>query len=501
MRGAALRAGIALALTIAGCGDRDDPGAAPRTRLEQNQRIETNWQEWMSRPPKGAEPADAPPLSADASREMETLVRAGWNGLDALIDAARKHGDSGVQWLEQFVSQDKDPTARALAVFAIGKAGRPRAAAMLCRALRDSDPEVSALAMRALGDLRVPWTLTRIAKDVGRYDANKLLVVRVLACSASLAFANYSGVPVLLRILKEHTPLEDTAGRDWAKQQRMALEKEEAIDAIRRLAGDDFGFDANAPPARQAESIHKIEAWWMTNRKRLWDSSPPIADPALRARVDELIEAFDDYQISMVDNARYILAWLGPRVFPLLAPHLSDPRNYVRVHLLETLENLADEFGSEMPDVVRAIVPLARDPQPAVRRAAVGALGALGRPELAAPLLAHVTDPDPSVRVAVLRALGQLGTPEAVRALETRAAAADHGDEWVTAHAALARLGHTASRNVLLQELMSEDVTQQSRALDALGILGVAVAKFPLGGATADRARVRDEFAAMLRTE
>jgi hypothetical protein len=148
----------------------------------------------------------------------------------------------------------------------------------------------------------------------------------------------------------------------------------------------------------------------------------------------------------LADADRPTRAWLlqvlrdfGPAAADAAVAHVSDPRWYVRRNSLVLLHQIGEWPGSFSP------VPLFRDPEPQVRRAAIKlALGsaelrppALGAalhdanprvltlglvaaaiacpPELQPRLDAIVTDPaiDPELRALAVRALGASGTPAA----------------------------------------------------------------------------------------
>ncbi|HJL25680.1 MAG TPA: HEAT repeat domain-containing protein, partial [Polyangiaceae bacterium LLY-WYZ-15_(1-7)] len=130
-----------------------------------------------------------------------------------------------------------------------------------------------------------------------------------------------------------------------------------------------------------------------------------------------------------------------------------------------------------------------RDPDPAVRREAADAAGAV-RLRAAGPLLAEwLEDPDPDVRAGAARALGRIGdprpVPSLVRALGDASAAVRRA-----AVVALAAMGDEEGVEVvvpLLGRLDDDDPEVRVEAAHALGALGDPRAVVPLVG------RARDE--------
>lgn len=480
-------AALAAALA-AGCGSRDEAGEGQETVLpEQNQRLEVSWTERLSVPPVQEPIAVTAEQDAAAAELCAALAEAPLAAAEPALARLRALGAAAVPRLARLLAESGDTGARVNAVLALTASGDARAAAPLCGVLHRQPPEVALLAARGLGTLRVPWTLPRLVKVIGRYDVTNDLIVRVEAAAALQRFGNYSGVPFLIKVLKEHTALEEDGEREWAKQARIAFEKEEALRALAELAGDDFGFSPNAPYRRQEEAIRKIEAWWREHRPALWGTSPALEDPLLVERIGWLVEGLTIYQISTVDNARYILQALGPKVLPLLTGRLADERVYVRVHVLEVIEGIGDLLAPQAEAVFAVVVPLLADGSASVRAQAGRALGAL-RLERAAPLLAPLArDADASVRVAGIQALGMAGGEDALAVLLPLAAAAEHDDAWAATSAALYALGRREFLEPLLQDLLHPDLGRQARALEVLGGLGAAVADFPLGGPLAAR--------------
>ncbi len=118
------------------------------------------------------------------------------------------------------------------------------------------------------------------------------------------------------------------------------------------------------------------------------------------------------------------IAGLAPRATQLLTA--PDPR------LREAGAEIAGLLGGAVP--ASAIAPLASDESPAVRGAAVWALGKLADPSTEAALLSAFRDDDPAVHERAAAGLLRLGTPAAL----TQAVAFVAGDGDPTARGALA---------------------------------------------------------------
>ncbi len=481
-------AALAAALA-ASCGSGDEGEGAAREALpEQNQRLEVSWNERLSVPPPQEPLALTAEQDAAAAALCAELAGAALPALGPALARARSLGAAAVPRLARLLEENSDAGTRVNAVLALTATGDARAAAPLCGVLHRQPPQVALLAARGLGQLRVPWTLPRLIKVIGRYDVTNDLIVRVEAAAALQRFGNYSGVPFLIKVLKEHTALQEDGEREWARQVRVAFEKEAALRALAQVIGDDYGFSPNASYRRQEEAIRRIEAWWHEQRLALWNASPPLEDPPLVERIGWLVDGLTVYQISTVDNARYILQALGPAVLPLLTGRLADERVYVRVHVLEVIEQIGDLLAPRADEVLAVVAPLLADGSPAVRAQAGRALGALGVKRAAPLLVPLVQDADPSVRVAGIQALGRAGGEDALAALLPLAGAAQHDDAWASASAALYTLGRREFIEPLLQDLLDGDLGRQARALEVLGGLGAPVAEFPLGGSLEARA-------------
>ena len=479
---------------LSACGG-EQKEAATVGLPEQTPRVDVFWKDRLSTPPD----TETVTLSDSEHRHVLALAaelrKAEMADLEPVLRGLQKIGAGSIPVLvEQLLGAKQESTRRNL-VLALTALDDPRGAGTLCNLLRDSSAQVALLAARGLGQLVVPWTLPRLIKVVGRYDVTPWLIVRVEAAAALLKFKNFSGVPFLFKVLKEHTALEDNRNRDWGRRTRIVFEKEAASRALAGLAGTDHGYSPNGPYPRQERAILEMEHWWIEQRDELWATAPPFTDPELLRRVHWLVDGLALYQIRTVDNARFILKSLGPPALPAFERHLSDPRFYVRVHLLEALSRMGEELAPHSEELLRILGPHLIDPDPAIRTQAVSILGSAKLSQARDLLAAALSDSDGSVRVAAVRSLGLVGSPDAVGLLLPLADSTVRDDLRANARAALFRLGLDEALDPLLEELLEPNLKVQASALEALGWLGAPIAEFPLAASRA----LREPFPARIR--
>jgi len=117
---------------------------------------------------------------------------------------------------------------------------------------------------------------------------------------------------------------------------------------------------------------------------------------------------------------------------------------------------------------------LLKDPQPAIRTAAAGAMGDFGDSDFVEKLNSKLEDPAVIVRSAVAQALGKLADASSVKPLSD---ALDHRRSyfrgrslWVRRHyvEALAAIGDKGAYPALLRSLDDKDETVSKAAVDAL---------------------------------
>jgi len=331
-----------------------------------------------------------PPLIALARRDLAALLA----GLD---DPRRAVRFAVARVMVRLMSAADDP---AVCPFPqrLGEAA--------ARHLRDSADEVALLHLETIVSGRWPWMEPVLLKTFGKVDNHRLTVLRVRAAAKLAEQGNLGGVPLLLKVLKEETSLQDDVAREWDASPRTAWWKEEAILGIRALAGHDFGHSPDAAEAEQVAVIRRIEAWWAENRIALHARRAAPTDPELVARIERMILAFGTFQLRNVDNAAFILEGLGPAVAPWLFAALDGANFRIRVHVLHVLARLADDVAPEERERwIARLAPAVNDPDEAVQVAALRAIGATAIPAALPHLEAALEPEKPALCETALREL------------------------------------------------------------------------------------------------
>jgi hypothetical protein len=315
-------------------------------------------------------------------------------------------------------------SARMDALAALVAAHDPAAAATLLAALDDKQIAVAAEAARLLAEGGYQVGLPRLLLGLGPYpvDYDVPPAVRCAESAALARLGNPAGVPLILTVLAEVTPLQ-VSDNDlpWPRTERVVYLQELALPGLVALAGTDFGYVPGAPVPAREEALRKARAWWDEHRVALW-SAAPADDPTIAARVHLVLAHLSAYQLRQVDGARFVLTNLGPNVLPLLAEGLSSSDTYIRVHALEVMERIApncdDKARVRLANL--AAGPLLHD---ASLNVAAQAAAACGAARVADQLIVALQQRnEPEVTIAVLDALGKTGLPVARDALAAFAA-------------------------------------------------------------------------------
>lgn len=223
---------------------------------------------------------------------------------------------------------------------------------------------------------------------------------------------------------------------------------------------------------------------------------------AAGAAAGDLVEALKDRSDSVISEAEWALAKLGPEAVPHLTQALKDRDKTVRVSaicilrrvgppasaatvpLLESLKAgdanalligyaLGCMGSKAVPHLVRAL----KDDSPHVRKYVASALGDIGAPAKAAiPNLVHnLKDKDPSVRSTTASVLGEFGcaAKEAVPLLTAALEDPEH-DVRLCAAYALGAIGVTAPKAVssLIRNLQDKHASVRLGSIGALGRIG-----------------------------
>ncbi len=156
---------------------------------------------------------------------------------------------------------------------------------------------------------------------------------------------------------------------------------------------------------------------------------------------------------------------MGEMALPSILELLGEEDPSLRVYALETLR----DFPS--PAAFRALAEASRDNSDDVRWRACQALGALGTPETAEPLLYRLADSVPHIRMTALAAMADLGRKEVI---PVAAELAENPGGWNRAGAmnALGALGSLEGLPVVVAGLGDEEPEVRRAAVIALLRIG-----------------------------
>jgi hypothetical protein len=371
--------------------------------------------------PLGTDPDAAREIAAAFERIAKLDVLASEAELPALVDLA--HRD-----LAALLAAEDDPrrevryaAARvALRLMAPAEGAPPcpfpqRLVEAAARHLRDRGDEVALLHLETIARGHYPWMWPILLKTFGKVDNHRLTVLRVRAAADLARQGCYGGIPLLIKVLKEGTSIQDDVNREWDTSLQVAWWKEEAIAGIEAVAHDDFGHSPDASDAAQVAAVRRIEAWWAANRVALWAARPLPDDPELQRRIRMLILAFGTFQLRNVDNAAFLLTGLGPQVAPTLFEALPGSNFRIRHHLLGVIAALCDDAAPAVRETWLAkLVPLQDDPDESVRLRTLEAIGATRIPA-ALPHLEAALRPEEAARCETALHQLSLQEPQAAR--------------------------------------------------------------------------------------
>jgi len=488
---------LAVVVGLPGCGGDERP---PLSATPQNEsKEEWFWRDRLCVRPEPLAAIEPLPLLRTKAAEIFDAIGSRPPGtLEKEIAAISDLGEKAIPFIAERTGGE-ERSVRFAAVSALGRIDSPLGQEPLLSLLRDEWSTVAILAADILTETSESWTLPRIIKTIGPFpvDFNPVLMVRVKSAAALIKHHNYSGVPFLIKILKENTPAEDPV-RDWYETQRLAWEKEEALKVLSSLSGDTFGFIIDSPRPRQAEAARRFERWWEDRAESFWARSPTLDDPLLVAEIEEMIAALSTFQIRNKDCAQYILRMLGPPVLPFLAKALTDSNFYVRFHALDVIADLAPAAGRRVDDLAASVSACVKDRSPAIRAQACRTLGRLGLGS-SLPFLEQVLgDSDSDVRLKAVEAIGLIGGPKSERCLLDLLANTAQGQLRIEILAALVRFS-CSHADGLLTELLSDDPSRQEWALQKVIDLTGDDFGFHLGGPLDKRTEAVDKIGRALR--
>jgi HEAT repeat protein len=366
---------------------------------------------------------------------------------------------------------DQTPSVRVQVIAALARIGDLRAVVPLVGKARDSATDVRQAVARALGDLGDPRASQAL---VAQLNDNVTDVKRdALAALGRLAVPDT--VDAIAPFVTDRTP----ALREGAF---FALGKIATPDAVRALVSalgqtDDAGGSLERTPVREALVLAGKAALPQLQALLEGQPSPQVATSAAWVLGEMKAQAMAPVLVAAmrrgvlpVASALQALAGAGTSdSVSVVLEFVGDPSSVVRAEALLAAAALLDPAH---PDG-RAVEPLSaalRDPRPAAQeRAALATLlGETGAPR-AAPVLADlVTAHDPALRLAAIDALGTLGPAGADDALTDQLSDAD---AQVRLHAAVAlsQAGGEKARATITKKLDGEEEIDRTVLLTALG--------------------------------
>jgi HEAT repeat protein len=339
-------------------------------------------------------------------------------------------------------------------VRALGRLGDPRASAALVLALRDPSADVKQETLAALGRTRATDAVDAIAP----FLSERAPRLRLAAIDALGRIGSPEAVRALVAALGSG---EEAAAGLEPTPLRAALVSAgpAAVPALHALL-------AGSPPGPAAAS-----AAWVLGALRATGEAPAIVAAMRRG-------------VLPVPAALHALAGAGAAVeLPVALEFVNDPSPALRTEALDATLALLDAG----PPDGRAVEPLAaalRDAHPSAadRAKIVAALGKTRAPRVA-PLLAGLARAsDPAVRLAAMDALGEVGPADGAGAPLLEALASSDASVRLHAATALGECGGPAERDALLDKLKGGDGVDRAAVLEALG--GV-LSRAPTEGAVA----------------
>jgi HEAT repeat protein len=284
---------------------------------------------------------------------------------------------------------DEEARVRRRAALAIGRVGLADGVAPLVGVLSDADPEVRQMAAFALGLLgdasaRDPLVVA-LADPSPLVQGSAAEALGLLGdASAADALGRFAAQIVQSGALAQPPDEGDDVRRDTPTAACRL-----AIDALARLKA----YPQLAAAVLEANGQPKVR-WWPVAfaLQRLEDKR---ALPAL------LTLAKDPHPYTRAFAVKGLAALKDRSAMPVLLPLMSSGERNVLIETVRALGRIGDPAAAQ--PLLRIIHDAAADPQ--VRLEAVAAVGGLHQPEVGDALLDIIADPNPSVRAAALRSL------------------------------------------------------------------------------------------------
>lgn len=358
--------------------------------------------------------------------------------------------------------------ARSLALRDVGSIGSP--AVPVLEELADDakrDPNERAAALEALGAIDAPESADALAKRVD-VQVFREPWVRARAAFELAKQSSDAWIPRLTAQLKYETDGETVV---WMAAALAKHENYAGLDGLRvlstRTATSEIGALAAATLAQVAkdagfESGEALYAAWhgADVEHRVPAQSP---SPALRLEIWKRIAALSEFDLRIVDDARFALVGSAAWVVEPLVAALHDENEYVRLHATQCLQRMGARASAACPELVKAL------DEPHVAPTVAAALGDVGCTAAIDDLIARTSAAhDPELRAAAAAALGRMDARSAMPALRALLVATEPIDLRQTAAESLLRLGDESASVALLAECLTRPGADGGAAESAL---------------------------------
>jgi len=372
---------------------------------------------------------------------------------------------------------DTSPAIRTAAVRAVGRMSDRSAVPALIRLINDPDEGVRTAAVGALGTLGASEAIDALTEQLGTgSELFRNKVAYSLGQIAGTAGAGKAGEDAMRTLVANLAqPPQRQAAREALRVAGKAAVPALVAHLQGRLAGDPTTavtlLQEVADPRATATLAAELE------RGRV---AMPIVLKALGATGDSqalvpVLRALGSkdatIRLAAMESLRPLIG-TDARAGDVLIEHLSDEDLEIRVLAAEYLGNLKIAAASAK------LASLAGPGNPTrLRRAAIDALGEIGRPDATKPLLAVLREGPAELHGSVANALSYIADPSAIGALIQQA----QSDRGPTRHEVVRALGATlrghddAGARKVLRELEQDGSVKVALA----AIAGLAAAKNP----------------------
>jgi HEAT repeat protein len=353
-------------------------------------------------------------------------------------------------------------------VASIGPDAVPVIDALIDEKDRTLDEQLSAL--EVLGAIDTSISTDALAK---RIDLEKVREPRIRA-QAAFELSKQSSDHVLPRLLAQLKYETDGETVIWIAAALAKHGNYAGLEGLRVLAANgatpEVRADAESMLARvtQDAGFESADALYLAWNGADVERKVPREEPSPRLRLEtwRRIAALSEFDLRLVDDARFALSHSAWWVVDQLVAALHEDVPHVRVHVAQCLERMGGRASGACNELVRAL------DEPHMASSAASALSAIGCTDALDELVRH-TQPknDPELRNAAAAALGRLGRVDSktsITALRPLLAPSEPLDLRQAAAESLVALGDAASAAPLLVECLTAPAADAGAAEAAL---------------------------------